>query len=440
MTRHRGYRWLTLLVLITLTLAAAACGGGDDKKASTPGAGAATPAAAGATQAAGAATQAPRFTGSVNVGMSTTLSGSSAGLGKSGLQGAQLAVDDLNAKGGLLQKEIKLVSADDAANAQTGTQNVRTMILDQKVVAMIGPVTSAVAAATQPIAAQNKVPIFFHTSNDIVLTTKQYSKYTFQLVPNTVMEPRAVAEYLSKQPYRRYYTISPDYNYGRDTVDAFLKAMKEFGIDVEVVGQQWPKLGATDFTAVISAALAAKPDFVFLGVFGGDLLTFTKQAKGFNFFAQVKAGGPFGLDLLPVLKTDVPAGAVAWSRGPFFAIDTPATKDFTKRYKEKHGEWPTEWSLLAYTAVQTWAEGVTKANAFDGEKVADALGGATVTTIRGPIKLRACDHQAEIPEFVGLVSAKEDATYGFPLLENVFVADPQKIMLTCDQAKELQPK
>jgi branched-chain amino acid transport system substrate-binding protein len=382
----------------------------------------------------------PGFEGSVTVGISTTLSGSIASLGQSGLQGVQLAIADLNARGGVLKKEVKLVYADDAAKPDQGATNVRNMILNDRVVAVFGPVSSAVAAAETGIAAQYRKPIFFFTSNDLVLTTKQFHKYAFQVVPNTYMEPRAIAEYLSQQPYRKYYTISPDYNYGRDSVEVFLNAMKDFGANIEVLGQQWPKLGTTDFSTYISAALAAKPDFVVMFIYGGDLLTFTKQAKGYGFFEQVKAGGPWDLTLLPALKTEAPAGHVSWSRAPFFAIDTPEVKDFVSRYRARYNEWPTEWSLLGYTAVQTWAWGVQKAGSFEGDPVADALAGATVPTIRGSITLRKCDHQAEIPEYIGTIAASPHPEYGFPILEKIFVAHPERILLSCDEAQKLQPR
>jgi branched-chain amino acid transport system substrate-binding protein len=389
---------------------------------------------------AGAARATPAFTGTATVGDSTALSGPAASLGRPGIQGIELALSDVNAKGGLLRREIKLASADDACNPAAGTTNVRNLILNDKVVALFGPVCSNVAAAQESVAAQYKMPIFFHTSNDAVMTTKNFTKYAVQVVPNTYMEPRAVASYLSKQPYRRYYTIGPDYSYGHDTTDAFLKAMKEFGANIEVVGQQWPKLGTSDFSSFISAILSARPDFVFATIFAGDILTFTKQAAGFGFFKRVKFGGPYDIGALAALGSQAPAGVVAWQRAPFYAINTPEVADFAQRYHEKYGAWPNEFALIAYTAVQVWAHAVRRVGSFDGDLIAAALGGATVPTIRGPIAIRACDHMAEIPEYVGTIAASPDPKYGFPILERVFIAPPSAIMMNCQEAQSLQPK
>lgn len=388
----------------------------------------------------GAARATPAFSGTATVGDSTALSGPAASLGRHGIQGIELAVSDVNAKGGLLRREIKLATADDACNPAAGTTNVRNLILNEKAVAIFGPVCSNVAAAQEGVAAQYKVPIFLHTSNDVVMTTKNFTKYVVQVVPNTYMEPRAAATYLSKQPYHRYYTIGPDYSYGHDTTTVFLNAMKEFGANIELVGQQWPKLGTSDFSSYISAILSARPDFVFATIYGGDILTFTKQAVGFGFFKRVKFGGPYDIAALTALGSQAPAGAVAWSRAPFYAINTPEVTDFAQRYHEKYGEWPTEYALMAYTAVQVWAHAVRKVGSFDGELVTASLGGSTVPTIRGPIAIRACDHMAEIPEYVGTIAASPDPKYGFPTLEHVFVAPPSSIMMNCQEAQTLQPK
>lgn len=374
----------------------------------------------------------------VKIGLSTTLSGSIAGLGQTGMHGAQLAVDDLNAKGGVLGKQVHLVTADDAAKPENGTTNARNMILDDHVVALLGPVSSAVAAAEEGVAAQHRIPIFFHTSNDLSLTTKSFTKYAFQVVPNTYMEPRAVASYLANKPYKRYYTIAPDYVFGHDTVQTFLSSLKDFGASPQVVGQQWPALGTTDYSSYISAALSAKPDFVFIVNYGGDLITLAKQATGYGLFTKTHVGAQFSIDTLKGLGDSAPAGTIAWSRAPFFAIDTPGVKQFVDAYKAKYHEVPSDWSLLAYTAVQSWAAGAQKAGSFDGDKVSAALSGASVSTIRGNLTFRACDHMANVPEYVGTIASSVDATYGIRTFDNLAAPDPSKIMMSCSQATALQ--
>jgi branched-chain amino acid transport system substrate-binding protein len=382
----------------------------------------------------------------VTIGVSTTLSGSIAELGRTGLAGVQMAVDQLNATGGLLNKRIKVVSADDGASPANGASNVRHMILSDKAVAIFGPVSSAVGTAEETVAGQYKTLFVAFTSNDIKITTTNFNKYAFQVVPNTVMEPRAIAYYFAENVAPKaggkrikIATITPNYSYGRDTVEVFLKTLKELKVDFEVVAQEFPQLGATDYTSYISALLAAHPDYVFAGIYGGDLITFTKQAQGFNFFTQTHIMAPYGRQAMRALGTNIPDGAIAWDRAPFWAEKGPGFAEFLSSYHTKMNAWPSAWAIMGYSAVQAWAYAVKKAGSFEPEKVAAALSGATVSTIRGDITLRACDHQADVPEYVGVVSAQVHPQYGQPIYSQTVAIPASKTMITCEEAKKLQP-
>jgi branched-chain amino acid transport system substrate-binding protein len=373
--------------------------------------------------------------GSVTIGESTSLSGPIAELGKSGLQGIQMAAADLNAKGGLLGKTIKVTSADDNTQPATGSQNARNMIVKDQVSALFGPVSSAVAAAEESLAGQYKTPIFFHTANDAGLMQKTFTKYAFQVVPNTSMEPRAVADYLSKQAAGKQITIAtfaPDYSFGHDSVAGFLDALKALHVDFKLVNQQFPPLGESNIAPYLSKLVAASPQFVYNAQFGGDLVTFTKQAEGYGFFDKTKVIAMYDGPVLAALGNSVPHGAIGFDRAPFWAMGSQVAS-FAQRFKSKYGEWPSEWALLAYTSVQSWAYAVTKAKSFSGDAVSSALSGSSVSTIRGNLTFRACDHQADVPEYVGVVSATKDATYHVPLWDasSQFTAPFSQISTSC---------
>jgi branched-chain amino acid transport system substrate-binding protein len=383
--------------------------------------------------------------GTVNVGISTSLSGSIANLGQTGLQGLQLAIADINAGGGLLGKKIKVISADDNVTPATGASNTRNMITRVHVVAMFGPVASSIASAEEQVAAQYKVPISFHTSNDASLMTKTFTPYAFQNVPNTVMEPRAVADYLAQkvtpgQPIT-IATFAPDYSFGHDTVDGFLQALKDLNVNFRLVKQEFPPLGAANISANLSALVAAKPQYVFNAQYGGDLVAFTKQASAYGFFKDTKVIAMYAYAPLDALGDQAPAGAIGFDRAPFWAIDTPAMTSFAKKFKDKYGKYPTEWAIYAYAAAQQWAWSVKKADSFDADKVIKVLPGANPPTILGDLTVRTCDHQTEVPEYVGRVSATGDPQYGGMHLwdKSVFTAPFDKIALSCYKAKSMQP-
>lgn len=390
----------------------------------------------------GSASRRAASAGFVNIGISTTLSGSIATLGQSGLNGVQLAVDELNAKGGLLHKQIRVVSADDAASPATGSSNVRSMILDKKIRALFGPVSSSIAAAELQLANDYKVPTFLHTSNDITLMTKRFTPYAFQLVPNTVMEPRAVAAFIKAHVKDRQLaiaTFAPDYVFGRNTVANFLQALKDLGVHYVVVNQQWPALGAPNIAPQLSSLIASKPELTFNAQFGGDLVNFTNQAAGYDFFKRTTIIGMYSYDPLKALAGRAPTGGIAFDRAPFWAIKTPQMAAFVARYHAKYKDWPSEWAILAYTAVQTWAYAVQQTKTFNADKIAAFIPGKTIPTIRGPVTIRGCDHQAVVPEYVSTIAGKRDPKVGFPLWSPVvFVARPSTIMLTCAQVLQLR--
>ncbi|MBA2298785.1 MAG: ABC transporter substrate-binding protein [Actinobacteria bacterium] len=392
--------------------------------------------------AAGQEQREQKFAGFVNVGISTTLSGSIATLGQGGLQGVQLAVDEINAKGGLLRKKVNIVSADDAASPATGAANVRTMILDKKISALFGPVTSSAAAAELQLTAEYKVPTFLHTSNDVSLMTKRFTPYAFQLVPNTVMEPRAVAAFLATKVGSRKLriaTFAPDYVFGRTTVANFLAALKDLNVNFDLVDQQWPALGAPNIAPQLSSLISSKPELTFNVQFGGDLVNFTNQAAGYGFFKNTRIIAMYSYDPLQALAGRAPAGGIAYSRAPFWAIKTPEMAAFVTRYRAKYKQWPSEWAILAYTSVQSWSWAVQKTKSLNADKVTRALAGATVPTIRGPVTLRACDHQAVVPHYVGTIAKNKDSRVGFPLWSPiVYTAPASKIMLTCAESAKLR--
>jgi branched-chain amino acid transport system substrate-binding protein len=378
----------------------------------------------------------------VTIGQSTTLSGPIAELGVTGVNGIQMAVDAINASGGLLGKHVKLVTADDHLSPATGTSNIRNMILSDKAVAIFGPVASSVGVAEATVAGQYKTPFFTFTSNDIKMTTTNFTKYTFQLVPNTVMEPRAIAKFLAAKVGKKPITLStitPNYSFGRDTDAALLKALKADGVNYTVKAQQTPPLGATQYTSYIATLLASPADYTFIGEYGGDLITLTKQAKGFGFFKKTTAMGFYDRAQLKALAGQVPAGIIAWDRAPFWAMKGPGMQKFIDGYHKKYNEWPSAWAILGYASVQAWADGVKKAGSFSADKVVAALSGATVQVIYGPVTLRACDHQADVPEYIGTVAAKVDPKYGFQIYSNTQAIPASEVMLTCKEAKALQP-
>ncbi len=384
--------------------------------------------------AACAGSSSPGSGSSVDIGVATTLSGAFGSYGQAGLNGIKLAVKQLNSSGGLLGKNVGVVTGDDQVDPATGETVTRSLILKNKVAALFGSVSSAVAAAQETLSYQYKVPIFFHLANDLSLTHGRDRAYAFEFSPNTDMEPAAAAlafaREIGKGPVR-IATITPNYDFGLDTVKTFLSDLKKDGVSYTVVNQQTPALGASSYTSNLAAILSSNPQYVFAGQYGSDLITLTKQGLGLGLFKKAKVGGMYDYDVLKALGTQAPAGAIAWDRAPFWTVDSAAMNKFVSQYKAAYGSYPNEFAIIGYTAVQAWEQAVRKAGSFDGGKVATALAGSTVTTMRGDITIRACDHQAEVPEYTGTIASAPSPRYGVPLWTNAVTDQPAQIIEPC---------
>jgi branched-chain amino acid transport system substrate-binding protein len=371
----------------------------------------------------------------VTIGVATTLSGAFAAYGIGGLDGIKLAVQDINSHGGLLGRPVRVATGDDQIDPATGETVTRNLILHDHVAALFGSVSSAVAAAQEQLAGQYKVPIFFHLANDVGLMTTTFNKYSFEFSPNSDMEPAAAALYYAKEIGRgpvKIATITPDYSFGLDTVKAFLADLTKDGVAYTVTDQQTPALGASSFTTQIAAILATNPQYVFAGQYGADLVTLTKQGLGLGLFSKAKVGGMYDLQVLQALGAQAPAGAIAWDRAPFWTDDSSVMKSFVTSYKAVYHGYPSEFAIIGYTAVQAWAWAVKQTGSFDATKVSAELGGAAVPTIRGSVTIRACDHQAEVPEDVGTIAAAPSPAYGVTLWgPDVLDAQPSRIIEPC---------
>ena len=378
------------------------------------------------------------FKGTKKVGLSTSLTGAISSYGIAGQNGLQMAIDDINAKTGVNSYKIELDAADDAAKPATGSENAKRLMVEDKVVALFGSVSSGVCLAENPLVKQYKVPFITFTCNDFNLTTTKFQPYIASVVPNTYMEGRAIANYVAAQStkYKSIYMIAPDYSFGHTEANAFKARLKELNPGATIIGEDYPKLGATDYTSYITKILAAQPDLVYSNIYSGDLVTFVKQAAAYDFFNKVQFATLTSTNDLQTLGKDYPTNLLGYARAPFYAIDTAANKDFVKRYKAKYGSEPAEWSIMAYDAFNLWANAANKAGDFDADKVMAKIVGQSFTGLRGTFTIRDVDHQADVPEWVGVTAMTND--FPFPIFKNAQMVSGASLLMPVDDVKKLQ--
>jgi branched-chain amino acid transport system substrate-binding protein len=370
----------------------------------------------------------------IKVGFPMILSGPGALFGEPALKGAKMFEEEINAKGGVLGRKIQIVERDTKGNADEAVRVSRELILKENVDFLVGTLTSAEGPAVSVVAKENKIVFIAPIPKTDQLTAPdKLHPYVFRVSANTTMEGRSAAEIVAKWPVKRVATISPDYAYGQDVTKSFVEHLKKVAPAMEVVDQQWPKLGEADYTPFINAQMAKKPDAVFSSLWGGHFLTFAKQAKPLGYFDAVKynfigvgeAGSP---ESTKTMGNDYPVGIWGNSYDAFYWDGAPpAHKDYTARLsKYLKDEYPSSWAIQGYMGMQFLTEAIRKANSTDSDKVAKALLGLSVETPHGKMTLREKDHQLNRGQLYG--KTVRDPKYPFAIMKPVTYVDPSRFM------------
>jgi len=349
-------------------------------------------------------------------------------------KGWELALEEINAKGGVNGRKLELLIRDTKGNADEAVRVARELILKENVDFLVGTLTSAEGPAVSVVAKENKIVFIAPIPKTDQLTAPdKLHPYVFRVAANTTMEGRSAAEIVGKWPVKRIATISPDYAYGQDVTKSFVEHLKKVAPDKEIVDQQWPKLGEADYTPFINAQMAKKPDAVFSSLWGGHFLTFAKQAKPLGYFDAVKynfigvgeAGSP---ESTKTMGADYPVGIWGNSYDAFYWDDAPAAhKEYTaKLSKYLKDEYPSSWAIQGYIGMQFLTEAIKKAGSTDSDKVSKALLGLTVDTPIGKQTIREKDHQANRGQLYG--KTVKDAKYPFAIMKPVTYVDPTRFM------------
>jgi branched-chain amino acid transport system substrate-binding protein len=367
------------------------------------------------------------FKGTKNLGIDTPLSGQSALYGHAISQGAKLAVDELNAKGGVNGFKIAPDIVDDGTDVNKSVDNVKQLILQDNAVALIGQVLSSQCQQTSPVSRQNKVIFMATTCNSYQLTTEPdlINPYYFSLVPNTFMEGLAAGTLAGKLGAKNIFIVSPNYLFGKSETNSFVAGLKKAAPDAKFVNDPstWYVPFPTNprWDSTINLIQSTHPDLVYSNIFAADQVNFIKQALGVdpNFFKTYPMTTLSSIDDLNALKDQYPPGMHLYMRAPFFALSNSAMNGFVQRYHAAYTEYPSDWAVMAYDGVMTWAKAATIAGTFDSDAVRKQLAGHSFPSLRGyNFTFRTVDQQANVGETIG-TTADSGGKYPFLTLKDV---------------------
>jgi branched-chain amino acid transport system substrate-binding protein len=379
--------------------------------------------------------------GNIKVGIVDTYSGPATSFTLDVLDGFKLAVEGINAAGGVLGRKIEYATRDEKFKPDVGLSMAKELVMKEKVDILMGTINSATALAVSDFARKEKIPFFVTFSKSEKITGEQGHRYVFNMNENTLMVGRAAAFVLAKKPYVKYWIAGDDYEYGHAIADAVWSNLKRLKPGVQLIGQSWWKVGEADFTPYITQILAAKPDFLIVATGGSGMVNFQKAAKATGLSQKM----PFfqhtaneHSTLLPQ-GPDAPEGAYGTANYLFYYPDTPANKAFVEEFRKAYNRYPRIGALYGYMAAQFIAEGFKKAGKMDREAFINALEGMTLSSPVGPLTMRACDHQLMLPVYWGVT--KKDPKYpDFLISADNQVISPKDYMPTCEEVLKERKK
>jgi branched-chain amino acid transport system substrate-binding protein len=353
------------------------------------------------------------------IGAIYILSGAFATYGEFARDGIQLAVDEINAEGGVLGHKFEFTMEDSTAKANVAIQAARKLVFQENVDVLMGLDSSGVARGVAPVVPELKRPFLITHAATPDVTGSLCNRYVFRDSVNVNQNLKAAAILANETGAKRWTTIGPDYAFGHQSWEFFEKYLKELNPNAELMSDvAFPKFMAEDYTPFINKVIAAKPDGVLVSLWGGDLVNFVRQANNLGFFKQdFKVLMTLGAatEVLYALGDQMPEGQWVGTRYWFLANDSEVNKKFVAAYHGKFGKYPSYNAQNAYAGVYIYKAAIEKAGSIDPEKIVDALSGLTVEVPAGKITIRAEDHQATINGNWGVTKA--DANYPIRILD-----------------------
>ena len=317
-------------------------------------------------------------------------------------KGMDLAIEEINAAGGVNGKKLELIIRDDNANPGEAVRAAEELFSREKVDVLTGSFLSHIGLALTDFAKQKK--IFFLASEPLTdkIVWQNGNRYTYRLRTSTYMQVAMLVPDAVAMKKKRWAIVYPNYEYGQSAAASFKELLKAAQPDVEFVAEQAPPLGKVDSGSVVQAMADAKPDAIFNVLFGADLAKFVREGNTRGLFkgrevVSLLTGEPEYLD---PLKEETPNGWVVTGY-PWYGIQTPEHKAFYSAYNAKYKDYPRLGSVVGYSAIKSLAEGMKKAKSTETEKMIAAFKGLSVMTPFGPAVYRAQDNQSTMGAYVG---------------------------------------
>jgi len=351
--------------------------------------------------------------GTIKVGVVTPLSGTYAQIGKQVRWGAELAVKEINAAGGVMGRKFELLFEDEEASPPVAGRKAEKLLQQDKVDLLTGTVNSGSTLAVGQVAERNDRILVTTVSYATSITGAQCSPNVFRVNANAYQQSSALTSWLMKNaPGKKYYFIGPDYEMGRSTISAFQADIKRLG--GTDVGSSYPPLGAKDFSTYLGPIRAAQPDVIITATAGNDTVRLLTQLKEYGMLSgKLTLAGAAGAVTQENIGALSGAGEGFLSAAGYSAdIDTPANKAFVAAFKKEYHADPDLFGADTYGLFFLFKKAIEKAGTSETSKLRAAMEDMAWDAPQGRKMIRKGDHQAMVDMVVVKVVGNDFKTVG----------------------------
>ncbi len=354
-------------------------------------------------------------------------------------KGWEMAVDEINAAGGVLGRRLVVIVRDDGGKPDVAERHATELVQNEKVAMLAGTFLSHIGLAVSSFAKRNKVLFLAAEPLSDAITWSKGHRYTFRLRPSTYEQCVMLAREAAKLPAKRWATIAPNYEYGQSAVRAFKEVLSKLKPDVEWVEEQWPALFKLDAGSTVQALARSRPDGIFNVTFGSDLAKFVREGTMRGLFrnrtvVSLLTGEP---EYLEPLKDEAPEGWIVTGY-PWYAIEDPAHKKFVADYQKRYNENPRLGSLVGYLTFKAIAACIERAGSTDTEAMVDAMEGLEFDSPVGKIRFRKIDHQSTLGAWVGRI--KYDPQRGHGIMVDWKYVDGSEVLPGPEWVAKVRPQ
>jgi branched-chain amino acid transport system substrate-binding protein len=304
------------------------------------------------------------------VGHYASMTGAEATFGQSTDNGIRMAIDEINAAGGVLGKKFKLITYDDKSDAREAATAVTRLVTNDRVTAVVGEVASKLSLEGAPICQQNGVPMITPSSTNPKVT--EVGDMIFRVCFIDPFQGFVCAKFarenLKAQKAAILYDQSQTYSVGLQA--EFEKSFTKLG--GQITTKEAYQKGEQDFTSLLTSIRSTKPDIIFLPGYYNDVGTIASQARKLGITVPLLGGDGWESPILAKIAGDAINGCF-YSNHYSPQDPSPRVQEFIQKYKKLNGNTPDSMAALAYDATQILRDAINRAGSLSGTAIAAQL-------------------------------------------------------------------